>query len=84
MWINKVLKESKAINTSLSCLKDVIKSLANNEQHVPYRNSKLTYFLQSQLNSESAKTLMVVNASPLDAHISETINSLRFASEVNS
>ena len=30
------------------------------------------------------KILMVVNVSPLSIHSSETINSLRFASEVNS
>ena len=84
MFLNKVLSESRAINRSLSCLKDVIKSLANSDPHIPYRDSKLTYFLQSQLSSESAKTLMVVNASPLSNNIPETINSLRFASEVNS
>lgn len=80
----RVLEESKAINLSLSCLRDVIKALANNGPHIPYRNSKLTYLLQPHLSSESAKTLMLVNASPLACHMQETINSLRFASEVNS
>ncbi|CAI2364535.1 unnamed protein product [Moneuplotes crassus] len=89
----KVLEESKAINYSLSCLKDVIQAISSNsstedqevenENHVPFRNSKLTYFLKPQLTSESAKTLMIVNASSESAHIPETINSLRFATEVN-
>jgi kinesin family member C1 len=79
-----ILDESKAINKSLSCLKDVIQALANEEQFIPYRNSKLTYMLQPHLSSQSAKTLMIVNASPLAEHTNETINSLRFASEVNS
>ncbi|KAK9709317.1 kinesin-like nuclear fusion protein, variant 2 [Basidiobolus ranarum] len=43
------LRETQAINKSLSCLGDVIYSLANREAHVPYRNSKLTFLLQNSL-----------------------------------
>jgi len=35
------LKETRAINKSLSCLSDVIAALGNNEPHIPYRNSKV-------------------------------------------
>ncbi|PVI06417.1 kinesin-domain-containing protein [Periconia macrospinosa] len=78
------LKETQNINKSLSCLGDVINALGSAKEgsHIPYRNSKLTYLLQYSLGGNS-KTLMFVMVSPLQAHLQETVTSLKFATKVH-
>ncbi|PNY09833.1 kinesin-1-like protein [Trifolium pratense] len=76
------LKETQAINQSLSSLSNVIFALAKKEEHVPFRDSKLTHLLQPCLEGDS-KTLMFVNISPDQSSIDESLCSLRFAARVN-
>lgn len=76
------LREAQNINRSLANLGNVILALSNRADHVPYRNSKLTHLLMDSLGGNS-KTLMLLNISPREENIGETINSLRFATTVN-
>lgn len=77
------MDETKHINRSLSELSKVILSLQTNQSHIPYRNSKLTHLLMPSLGGNS-KTLMLVNVNQFDECFGETLNSLRFATKVNS
>lgn len=76
------LKETMAINSSLTCLGDVIAALAQNAKHVPFRNSKLTYLLQDCFGGGS-KTLMFINVAPELSYIGESLCSLRFGDKVH-
>merc|ERR1712050_352792 len=73
------MKEAQNINKSLSALGDVIASLVAKTPHTPYRNSKLTMMLKDSLGGD-AKTLMIVQASPAQTNVTETLSSLNFAS----
>ncbi|XP_037834484.1 kinesin-like protein KIN-14E [Kryptolebias marmoratus] len=75
------LKEANSINKSLSALGDVISALSAKLPHVPYRNSKLTQVMQDSLGG-NAKTLMIVNISPSECNLDETLTSLIYATRV--
>lgn len=83
-----LLTEAKYINTSLSALALVIEKLQAKKksaaagQHIPYRDSKLTYLLRNSLGGDS-KTLAIVCCSPHQAHFQESLNSIRFAAKAS-
>ncbi|KAL7449438.1 hypothetical protein ACHAWC_001498 [Mediolabrus comicus] len=77
-----LLTEAKHINTSLSALSHVMQKLQDKSEHIPYRDSKLTYLLRDSLGGDS-KTLCIVCCSPHQTHFNESLNSIRFAANAS-
>jgi len=77
-----LLKETQAINSSLSTLASCVEKLQTGSDHVNFRDSKLTHLLQNSLSGDS-KTLALVCCSPLPEHYHESLCSLRLASRIN-
>lgn len=70
------LKDTLLINKSLSALQDVIGALENKQNHVPFRNSILTRVLQPTLGGFDSKISVILNCSPTEDNINETISTL--------
>ena len=77
------LEEAKKINLSLSALGNVIHSLINGSDHIPYRDSKLTRLLQESLGG-NYKTTILIALSPCFRHFDESINTIKFAQRAKS
>lgn len=74
--------EGAEINKSLLALKECIRALDSNSQHVPYRASKLTLVLKDAFTRSSAKTVMIACVSPAASSADHTINTLRYADRI--
>ncbi|XP_058605736.1 kinesin-like protein KIF20B isoform X2 [Onychostoma macrolepis] len=75
------LKEAGNINTSLLSLGKCINALRNNHQarqHVPFRESKLTHYLQGYFTGRG-KACMIVNINQCASMYDETLNVLKFS-----
>lgn len=77
----KLLEQAKKINLSLTQLGLVIQKLSDGEDHIPYRNSKLTHLLAESLGG-NAKTTLICTCRRAQNFIDESIQSLRFAQRV--
>ncbi|KAL1541249.1 kinesin-like protein KIN-5D isoform X1 [Salvia divinorum] len=71
-------REAGEINKSLLTLGRVIKALADNSTHVPYRDSKLTRLLRDSLGGKT-KTCIIATISPSILSQEETLSTLDYA-----
>ncbi|CAH8842683.1 unnamed protein product [Trichobilharzia szidati] len=75
------LKEVNFISSTLSTLGDVVSALLTSQTYFPYQNSKLTQLMQDSLGGNS-KSAMIITINPSITSMSETINSLNYATRV--
>lgn len=72
------LQEGANINKSLSTLGRVVASLVRGKgEHVPYRDSTLTWMLSDAITGRKARTFMVATVNP--KHRAESLSTLRYA-----
>lgn len=77
------LKQGVNINKSLSTMARVITALASgSSEHIPYRDSTLTWLLSEAITGINARTFMVAAINPL--HEAETVSTLNYAQRYSS
>ena len=72
-------RERQEINKSLLSLKECVRALHIDKEHVPYRDSKLTMVLRDHLKGINSTAIMIANISPSQNHIQKTYNTLLYS-----
>ncbi|VEL21076.1 unnamed protein product [Protopolystoma xenopodis] len=76
--VDKRAREAGVINQSLLTLGRVITALVDRNQHIPYRESKLTWLLLDSLSGRT-KTSIIATISPINLCLDETLSTLDYA-----
>lgn len=74
-------KESISINLSLNTLSNVLNAVAMKNNHIPYRDSKLTHYLKESLN-EKSNIMLILHISPNINDLAENISTLEFGNRL--
>lgn len=73
--------ELSFIHTSLNSLSNVLNAIALKQNHVPYRDSKLTHFLKDCL-TDAYNIVLLLHVSPDASDRSETLSTLDFGNRL--
>ena len=76
-------KENAEINKSIMALKECIRAVKKNDNHIPYRGSKLTKLLKDSFNKNS-KTYVIATVSPEKSNVLDSINTLEYINDLKS
>ena len=74
-------RENSYINKSLLALKECIRSLKAKKSYIPFRSSKLSMVLRDAFTNRCS-TLMIGTISAERVNISDTLNTLKYTSDV--
>lgn len=72
------VEEGKAINLSLSALGNCMQALAARQQHIPFRDSKLTRLLQGSLGGRSRTSVIIALSTWGQDESGQGLQALRF------
>lgn len=77
----RMAREARTINKSLSFLEQVVVALISRRGHVPHRSSKLTSVLRNSLGG-NCRAVLIANIYGETRHLEETCSTLKFASRM--
>ncbi len=77
LYDDNMRKEAISINLSLNSLSNVLNAICLKQNHIPYRESKLTHFLKESL-TENFNILLMLHISPKQNDLGESLSTLEF------
>lgn len=77
------MREAKAVNWSLACLRDCVRAVAQGEARGPFRRSKLTMLLRECFEEQHrSRVVWIAHLAPMSLDLPSTLSTVRCAEEL--